>query len=334
MRTAVAMLADLMPKGLYARALIIIIAPIVLLEGVVAFVFMERHWNAVTRRLSEATVARHRGADRRLRGLLAQRRLRPSHRDGARPPQSVDAGAAARRFAAGPAAPVLRPARPHAVRGAAPADQASVLDRYRRQLAAGRGQGQAQDRDASFRCHAQPDIRVQLGHLHGLHGRLVGGAADARDPVPAQSDPSHPQAGGGGRRIRQGPADRRGVPPTRRARGAAGRAGVPRDARPHQDPCRAAHDHAGRRQPRPAHHPHPLQAAARAARQPAGDQRAEDRRQRDAAHAGGLSGVHARRWRRGGDPDQPARAARGGASTRRRSTACRSSSSCASASPT
>ncbi|MDX2287878.1 MAG: ATP-binding protein [Hyphomicrobiaceae bacterium] len=48
-------LADLLPKGLYARALIIIIAPIVVLEGVVAFVFMERHWQAVTRRLSEAT---------------------------------------------------------------------------------------------------------------------------------------------------------------------------------------------------------------------------------------------------------------------------------------
>lgn len=47
--------ADLMPKGLYARALIIIIAPIVVLEGVIAFVFMERHWQAVTRRLSEAT---------------------------------------------------------------------------------------------------------------------------------------------------------------------------------------------------------------------------------------------------------------------------------------
>ncbi len=45
----------LLPKGLYARALIIIIAPIVLLEGVVAFAFMERHWQAVTRRLSEAT---------------------------------------------------------------------------------------------------------------------------------------------------------------------------------------------------------------------------------------------------------------------------------------
>ncbi|MEQ1614358.1 MAG: two-component sensor histidine kinase, partial [Hyphomicrobiaceae bacterium] len=53
---AIAVIAELVPKGLYARALIIIIAPIVLLEGVVAFVFMERHWNAVTRRLSEATV--------------------------------------------------------------------------------------------------------------------------------------------------------------------------------------------------------------------------------------------------------------------------------------
>ncbi len=50
-----AVFGELMPKGLYARALIIIIAPIVVLEGVIAFVFMERHWQAVTRRLSEAT---------------------------------------------------------------------------------------------------------------------------------------------------------------------------------------------------------------------------------------------------------------------------------------
>ena len=47
--------ACILPKGLYVRALIIIIAPIVLLQGVVAFIFMERHWQAVTRRLSEAT---------------------------------------------------------------------------------------------------------------------------------------------------------------------------------------------------------------------------------------------------------------------------------------
>src|SRR5262249_22399280 len=48
-------LAGLLPQGLYARALIIIIAPIVLLEIVVTFSFMERHWQYVTRRLSEAT---------------------------------------------------------------------------------------------------------------------------------------------------------------------------------------------------------------------------------------------------------------------------------------
>jgi two-component system osmolarity sensor histidine kinase EnvZ len=48
-------LSDVLPKGLYARALIIIIAPIVVLEGVIAFVFMERHWQNVTRKLSEST---------------------------------------------------------------------------------------------------------------------------------------------------------------------------------------------------------------------------------------------------------------------------------------
>src|SRR5436189_6485857 len=52
---------ELAPKGLYARALIIIIAPIVLLESVVAFTFMERHWNQVTRRLSDG-MARDIGA--------------------------------------------------------------------------------------------------------------------------------------------------------------------------------------------------------------------------------------------------------------------------------
>ena len=45
-----------MPKGLYARALLIIIAPMVILQSVVAFVFMERHWNVVTKRLSASVV--------------------------------------------------------------------------------------------------------------------------------------------------------------------------------------------------------------------------------------------------------------------------------------
>src|SRR5947208_3122696 len=45
-----------MPTGLYARALLIMIVPMVVLQSVVAFVFMERHWNTVTRRLSQAVV--------------------------------------------------------------------------------------------------------------------------------------------------------------------------------------------------------------------------------------------------------------------------------------
>ncbi len=45
-----------MPKGLYARALLIIIAPMVILQSVIAFVFMERHWNLVTQRLSAGVV--------------------------------------------------------------------------------------------------------------------------------------------------------------------------------------------------------------------------------------------------------------------------------------
>ena len=47
-------LGRLLPKGLYARSLIIIIAPMVLLQSVIAYVFMERHWDLVTRRLSSA----------------------------------------------------------------------------------------------------------------------------------------------------------------------------------------------------------------------------------------------------------------------------------------
>lgn len=49
-------LALRMPKRLYARSLIIIIAPMVLLQSVIAFVFMERHWQMVTERLSTAVV--------------------------------------------------------------------------------------------------------------------------------------------------------------------------------------------------------------------------------------------------------------------------------------
>src|SRR5262249_47979711 len=53
---ASATLKSVMPKGLYARALLIIIVPMVVLQSVVAFMFMERHYNLVTQRLSAGVV--------------------------------------------------------------------------------------------------------------------------------------------------------------------------------------------------------------------------------------------------------------------------------------
>lgn len=49
--------ARVMPKGLYARALLIVIVPVVVLQSVIAYVFLERHWQLVTKRLSSAVTA-------------------------------------------------------------------------------------------------------------------------------------------------------------------------------------------------------------------------------------------------------------------------------------
>ena len=46
-----------MPTGLFARSLLIIVTPVVLLQALVAFVFMERNWSAVTLQLAQSTVA-------------------------------------------------------------------------------------------------------------------------------------------------------------------------------------------------------------------------------------------------------------------------------------
>jgi two-component system, OmpR family, osmolarity sensor histidine kinase EnvZ len=50
-------LASVLPKGLYARALIIMILPMLILQSVVAYVFLERHWSLVTQRLSAGVVS-------------------------------------------------------------------------------------------------------------------------------------------------------------------------------------------------------------------------------------------------------------------------------------
>jgi two-component system osmolarity sensor histidine kinase EnvZ len=78
-------IANLLPKGLYARSLLIVILPMVLLQTAVAYVFMQRHAELIAQRLS-AALARDVGAlidlyrelprgadDKRLREIAAER---------------------------------------------------------------------------------------------------------------------------------------------------------------------------------------------------------------------------------------------------------------------
>lgn len=44
-------LRAILPKSLFGRTLIIVIAPLLLIQSVLAYVFLERHWDAITRRL-------------------------------------------------------------------------------------------------------------------------------------------------------------------------------------------------------------------------------------------------------------------------------------------
>ncbi|HEX2147198.1 MAG TPA: ATP-binding protein [Pseudorhizobium sp.] len=53
LRTSTRKLKRLLPTRLYTRSVLIVIIPMILLQSVVAAVFMERHWRMVTERLSE-----------------------------------------------------------------------------------------------------------------------------------------------------------------------------------------------------------------------------------------------------------------------------------------
>ena len=76
----------LTPTGLYARSLLIIILPMVIAQSVVALMFMERHWDLVTKYLASAVTQEiatlidvyrtyPQGADRAQLRRIAQDRL-------------------------------------------------------------------------------------------------------------------------------------------------------------------------------------------------------------------------------------------------------------------
>ena len=79
-------IADALPKRLYSRALLILIVPMLLLQCVMSYFFLERHWQSVTFRLSQALGAGHRRDDRPVpraaRRAMARKRWSASRRTG------------------------------------------------------------------------------------------------------------------------------------------------------------------------------------------------------------------------------------------------------------
>ena len=48
---------DILPKGLYWRTLLIIVAPAALLQLIITLVFLDDHWQATSKRMSQGVAA-------------------------------------------------------------------------------------------------------------------------------------------------------------------------------------------------------------------------------------------------------------------------------------
>ena len=180
----------------------------VLLQSVLTFVFLERHWETVTRRLSTATVQNiamlidiynSYPQDKNYQTLDQARQRRPRT-------QSQDR--AQRRAAANALAALLRSARPYAVRRDQAADRQAVLDRHRRHLQPRRHTHQARQRRDACAGAAQPDLCLQFADLPLVDARYLARAAHLRHPVSAQPDQADPAPGRSRRQSGQRPAHR------------------------------------------------------------------------------------------------------------------------------
>ena len=210
-----------MPTGLYARALLIMIVPMVILQTVVAFVFMERHWNTVTRRLSAAVVQDIAGLIDIYKALSAGQgpRAVAPHRAAA---AARGRFSSRRRHAAARAKTVLLAARPDAL-GAVGRQIGrpfwidtvgkSNLVEIRIQLDDSVMRVFAQ-RSAAYASNSEIFIFWMLGTSSIL--------LDRRGLVPAQPDQADPAAGRGRRKLWQGARGAK-LPSPRRTGSAAAR---------------------------------------------------------------------------------------------------------------
>ena len=255
-----------MPKRLYARSLIIVIAPMILLQSVIAFMFMERHWQTVTLRLSQAVT-------RDIAAVIDMIETYP-HKAGYADVIRIAQDRLQLKIDIVPPDPLPAPG---------PKPFFSILDQI-----------------------LSSEITKQINRPFWIdtvgNSNIVEIRIQLEDKVlrvfarrsPAYASSTHiflvwmvgtslvlltiailflrnqirpiTEARGGGGELRQGPADAARLPAARRGGGAARRRRLHPDARAHRAPDRAAHGHADRRQPRSQDHPHPLQAAAGAGR--------------------------------------------------------------------
>ncbi len=290
-------------------SLLIIIVPMVVLQSVVAFVFMERHWNLVTNYLSAAVTQEIATLIDVYKTYPQDRRSRATAPHRAGPARPCGRFPARRATAAARAEAVLLAARRGAVGGDPQADRPAVLDRHRRPLV-DRGNPHQARRHGHARLRASapmftPRIRWIFLVWMVVTSLVVLAVAIA---VPAQPDPPDRAARRRRRSFRQRP---RGAefPPARRARSAPRRGRVSRNEGPRRARHRAAHHDARRRLARSAHDPHPLQARTRADRRDAGNRRHEEGRRRDGGNARGLSRLRARRHGRAVGADRHGRVA-------------------------
>ena len=301
-----------MPTGLYGRALLIIIVPMVVLQSVVAFVFMERHWNTVTRRLSAAVTQDIAALIDIYRELPAGRR--PSHHP-------------AHRAASGSACRSTSCPRPNC-RRLGPKPFFSLLDQALSQEISARirrpfwidtvGRSNLVEirirlddtvmrvfaqRSAAYASNSEIFLLWMVGTSLVLLVVAIIFLRNQIKPILRLADAA--ESFGKGREV---PGFKpRGAREVRRA----AQAFIEMKRRVERTMETAHHD-AGRRVARPAHDPDALQARAGAARERAGNRRDEEGRRRDGPHARGLSGFRQAATR---------------ASSRRRPTWARSSTS-------
>ncbi|GIX15713.1 MAG: hypothetical protein KatS3mg118_3672 [Paracoccaceae bacterium] len=293
-----------LPRGLFNRALLILLLPILLLQAVIAVVFIQRHFDGVTRQMTEAVAYEI---------LYAVETVENA--------ASLSDAAQQLEMLAVPLGLFLTldpdtPITPGLKLGFWDLSGRALADELARRIARPMAIDLMRDDKVVFLHVATargallaeiPRRRMVAANPHLLLVWMLGSSAVLsaiaiaflRNQIrPIRDLARAAEAFGKGRTLPFRPA--------RRGRGARGRGGVPGDARAHRAPDRAAHPHADRGQPRPAHPADPDPPGAGDDGAGSRDRGDRQRHRRDGAHAGRLPRLCPRRRQDEPAPVDPA----------------------------